>query len=1325
MKRPAPTVLLAHIFALVLLLSAAARAEVREVYLTPHFHYDPVFVEDQNTYTDVGFDRCRRFLDALKLDPDYHVVFSEIDYLKPYFDAFPEERATLLKFIADNRIETGGSYSEPNEMSVGGEGIIRNILYGKAYHEGVLGDRNARVYMPFDVFGHTLQLPQILAKSRFDGCIWRKGNPPIPPVNDISVPGLPPDFMALAPDGSTLLNRREHYKSVANTESIATLAAKVDKKKQLQDKLGLHADFGLLSSDDFAYPEPWLAGNCAALKKLNPPIIISGPSAYFDAIKKQLKEENFKLPEITRDFSLYHAGTALTHVDLKIANRLGENSVLTAEKFSTVASLLGAPYPEAALDKSWRLLIFGQHHDAITGTMNDRSYFDLMAGYREALELSTSSNRVALEKLESKINTNCKYKDAIPIIVFNPLGWKRTDVVTTPYVRISDNDKTAIIDSEGGIIRFSNVGSRRTPILRFTAENVPPLGYETYYIINNEAKRDFMPAELDLKTVIENEYYIVAVDSNRGGAITRLFDKQTGLELISPDTKFPGNELIVLSEDKGPQYPAWELSTTRAKDRSSVHPANVTRPDSMTIHVEGNQFQPGKYEQEIRLYKGVKRIDFMTTIIKPATSSDINDRNLWLVRFPAKLNGTAPLVEDRFFATARRRSLEPLSYRTDLEKMLTFSAPYSANNWVEEGNAVRVDIHDNKNMIIDAISLQLCEIVHSHKSDSIAAAEMLQRALITRGVTCTPSFDDDNHNTDLLNRNFRFVLDIGGDNSYSNELLGNKKQSETFKSKLKKNGTSRMLISARTNDIKIRSVDTLLISATNSRNMKKQISKIADTITKDKRINLQDFEDARGLKKEKMHRPDDYGIALINRGTLLHSFDDNGTIVMGLFHSAQWSKEQMGTPFAFPETKDHRFIYSLYPHAGDWRDADTWKVAQEANTPLILVATKQHGGDLPSKLSFFNIESQSTALSAIKAAGNQYAFMKTAANPGPSNGVIMRFYEAEGQPDTVKVKFFKPVKNVWRTNLIEEKIDGARIPVKNKNTIEFKIGPNAIETILVEFADVPDAPMEPAQANESGNMIYSNYWDLNLGAAYMENSPVSVTLGFPLDKRLPDPKMTGLGVEKPKEKKFKKGENTLRLTVSNNSADERLTGDITIETPGSWTAEPSAMKIDLAPMEAKVIDLKVNADRPVDAGFVRALLKTGEQTWFAAMPVAKQPELDVEAKFEHTKLRQPCGPGNLMLHIRNNQGTRMDGSVFPVSPIESWPSSMAGDYSLFSISRGSSDNSQFSLDPGREYNLEFMICNSGLPMRDLFSWYMFKITFNGNVKYVPITVDTH
>ena len=67
-------------------------------------------------------------------------MLAEIDYLKPYWDTVPEERAFLRRLLAEGRCElVGGTYNEPNTNLTGAESTIRNVVYGIGCQRDVLG----------------------------------------------------------------------------------------------------------------------------------------------------------------------------------------------------------------------------------------------------------------------------------------------------------------------------------------------------------------------------------------------------------------------------------------------------------------------------------------------------------------------------------------------------------------------------------------------------------------------------------------------------------------------------------------------------------------------------------------------------------------------------------------------------------------------------------------------------------------------------------------------------------------------------------------------------------------------------------------------------------------------------------------------------------------------------------------------------------------------------------------------------------------------------------------------------------------------------------
>src|SRR6202035_4846504 len=99
----------------------------------------------------------------------------------------------------------------------------------------------------------------------------------------------------------------------------------------------------------------------------------------------------------TRDMNPVYTGKDVSYADTKLAARAGETAVLEGERLSTLAWLAGAAYPAEPLDKEWRQLAYGAHHDAITGTESDQVYLDLLAGWREAWQRGDSARHDAID----------------------------------------------------------------------------------------------------------------------------------------------------------------------------------------------------------------------------------------------------------------------------------------------------------------------------------------------------------------------------------------------------------------------------------------------------------------------------------------------------------------------------------------------------------------------------------------------------------------------------------------------------------------------------------------------------------------------------------------------------------------------------------------------------------------------------------------------------------------------------------------------------------------------------------------------------------------
>lgn len=807
------------------------------IFYLEGFHVDPVYLHDQRGYSRVTLSNTNQYIGSLRADPRYGVYLSEIDYLKPYLDTHPEDREFLREAVRQGRVGTGGAYNQFNELTIGGESIIRNILYGQAMHEAMLGKRATSLAL-WDVFGHAPQISQIARKSGFSGITWSK-----------KISGFEPFFYDYALDGSPLLHRRLDYaysfsgfgsgKNYELDNFIKMTGRKFQEARSFNSSVDLR-----INAADFTPPWTNLVGNVERLETNRPNIRVSGQAQdfYFDALNKEIAEGKTKPPVTSRDKLFFHVGVMAARSDLKVAHRLAENMTLTAEKFGAIAYLRGAKYPDLALDKAWRQIFFGSHHDAITGTPSDNAFLDLVHGYREAFELSKDALDDSLDFIAGQINTNSKFQipnsKLIPIVVFNPMSWNRTDEVKLKLRIEPGAFGLEVRDSEGNIIPATildanppNRFGSQIFSLEFVAKDVPSLGYKTFYAAADRKgglqlssaaaepgknKKQNIQTANDAPQTIENEFYRVIADPNRGGAITSIYDKQAKREIVSSKNGHYANEIAALREEltkKNVIYPAWEFWTTGEKKFSAENRARVFAAGRRRLYIEGVMPNMRKYVQTIELHDGVKRIDFKTELVDYKGAGE-----LYVVNFPLNLTGGALVTEDRFGTVVRNQSKGFLDFRTNADKLVSGAPVYAVNNWAEYGATLTLNFVSQNSVgrgdaatrregeknagisasprpnvtasqkIIASVSFKPTALVRPHGENYENLTEQIVSSLIKRGVSVTPFYDDNDIerrknlpiedstmpkklNDDIAYHGFRITLGGEKENLYSAALL--------------------------------------------------------------------------------------------------------------------------------------------------------------------------------------------------------------------------------------------------------------------------------------------------------------------------------------------------------------------------------------------------------------------------------------------------------------------------------------------------------------------------------------------------------------------------
>ncbi|MEU2630200.1 glycoside hydrolase, partial [Kitasatospora sp. NPDC007106] len=489
------------------------------MFMVSHFHYDPVWWNTQAAYTSPwellsgdattrplwernGFALVDAHLELAQRDPVYTFVLAEVDYLKPYFDQHPERRAQLRELLASGRVElVGGTYNEPNTNLTGAETTVRNLLYGIGYQRDILGG-DPRTAWQLDVFGHDPQFPGHLAAAGLTGSAWARGPfhqwGPIQrnfreAKDDATVMQFPSEFEWISPSGRGVLTHYmpHHYSAGWWMDSSPDLAAAEQAVYELYRKLkpvGATRNLLLPVGTDYTPPNKWVTEihRSWAAKYVWPRFVCGTPRDFLTAVRAELDFSGRKLSPQTRDMNPVYTGKDVSYIDTKQAQRAAETAALDAERFATLAAVQGlGRYPEAALDKVWRHLAYGAHHDAITGSESDQVYLDLLGGWREAHDLAAAVRDASLEALTGGIGTG----DDRSVVVVNSLSFRRSGVVS---LRLPDGlDGVRVLDEDG--LPVPCAVDRGTLHLR--ADAVPALGWRTYTLVDGPADALWQAAE--------------------------------------------------------------------------------------------------------------------------------------------------------------------------------------------------------------------------------------------------------------------------------------------------------------------------------------------------------------------------------------------------------------------------------------------------------------------------------------------------------------------------------------------------------------------------------------------------------------------------------------------------------------------------------------------------------------------------------------------------------------------------------------------------------------------------------------------------------------
>lgn len=475
----------------------------------------PVFHIISNTHWDrewrFPFQRNRQMLvdmidSVLKIlenEPEYRAFHldSQSIVLKDYLEIKPQNRDRIVKLTRENRLLHGPWYILPEEFQVGGENLIRNLLFGHKISRD-LGGTSKIGYSPFS-WGQISQLPQIYKEFGIEMIMFYRG------VNSIDSPKA--EFLWEGADGTTMVSSRFStmprynfyfyiYRPVIHNEWFFDLEYPWGSKGtpfHFADALQSEEDYFIISPHKEYFPEfiepqvnkiiadqaedfttrhkIWMEGHDSSgpnaqtvriirdLREKMPHINVvhSTLEEYARSLLSEVESETLKLVKGERRSTQNNnrcgnlfGYTTSARMYLKQANFDAERWIqYYAEPFNVFSAWAGRDIQDQYPEIAWEMIVQNSAHDSIGGCSLDRIHEDMIMRYKHSIEISKGIFERSLKYLISKLNTSIFGADvnAIFITAANATNYSQEKVLKA-WVDIPakfDKGSVRVLDESG------------------------------------------------------------------------------------------------------------------------------------------------------------------------------------------------------------------------------------------------------------------------------------------------------------------------------------------------------------------------------------------------------------------------------------------------------------------------------------------------------------------------------------------------------------------------------------------------------------------------------------------------------------------------------------------------------------------------------------------------------------------------------------------------------------------------------------------------------------------------------------------------------------
>jgi alpha-mannosidase len=588
----------------------------KNIHFVNHSHIDLTWWNSPEACSERNEEIINSIIETCETYPEFKFSYESTAGLMSYLERRPDKKDELCALLDSERLDVGGLFVSAHSDALTDEAVARNFYFGKLWLEHALG-YSPSICKEYDVPGHTLQMPQLVKSAGMDTLIITRG-----PRGG---------FYWAAPDGSEVLTLCIPYNwsywrrlGIDFEETEKNLPAEI--RRAAESYPG--AELVIPDGDDMTLP------NAPLLE------IVERWNATYDRPKLALSTmaeaiAKIKVKKATRrsgDMPNLWAVMNLLQVQTGQAVRNIQDLLPTAEVLCAIRCIERAnykTYPAKEISACWmRALLVADHNWGCKA--EDRGG---EAGDEHKAETADKALRDSRKLVEGAVEglsyalAEEENQEALTVIVHNPVGWNRTDVVSVEVeCSIPGLEAIEIVDGEGAVVPFEvDVVERHEE--DNTIYSVKPIMEKT----GTEAES---PAEQQ-GTAIENEFYRVEF-ARDGSHIKSLYDKELDMELAGKfntaagplEFDFGTFELFGIGMRLSvPEESFFENPDNEGTGESVDFTGDILRAAdylaevriekdsgfSKSMIAEGD-FAGSKRSQKVVLYEGIKRVDLHVEI---------------------------------------------------------------------------------------------------------------------------------------------------------------------------------------------------------------------------------------------------------------------------------------------------------------------------------------------------------------------------------------------------------------------------------------------------------------------------------------------------------------------------------------------------------------------------------------------------------------------------------------------------------------------------------------------------------------------------------------